>query len=215
MASRCPQGLSLKSLSLGVLLLAAFFGSWSPGVAQTPPDDVPDVAAQEKQLEEAFQKALAMPEDEPMRLLQTWNAVLMEAVTVERVKELAGGPEADMTAAVERVLERWRKARPDSAGPGLFRAFRLQQDPEAKRAAILAILERYPDDAFAVWQAINELQNAGETGRARELAEGFASRHPDRSIAYRFLVRNARGNLTQMAEALERWARARRTIPSW
>ena len=208
MASRCPQGLSLKSLSLGVLLLVAFFGSWSPGVAQTPPDDVPDVAAQEKQLEEAFQKALAMPEDEPMRLLQTWNAVLMEAVTVERVKELAGGPEADMAGAVERVLKRWHEARPDAAGPDLFRAFRLQQDPEAKRAAILAILERYPDDAFAVWQAINELQNAGETGRARELAEGFASRHPDRSIAYRFLVWNARGNLTQMAEALERWARA-------
>ncbi len=214
MASRRPQGVSLKSVTLGMLLLAVPFGSWAPGVAQSHSPRAPDVATQEKRFEEAFQKALEMSDEEPMNVFQTWGVVLMDAVILERRKAMAGAPEGaepppvDGQAVTERVLERWHEARPDSAGPDLFRAFRFQPDPEAKRVAILAVFERYPDDPLAVSAATNEMRQAGETDRAREVIEGFASRHPDRSIAYQFLAQDAGDNVTRMSEILERWARA-------
>ena len=214
MASRRPQGVSLKCVTLGILLLSVAFGSWSPGLAQNPSSQAPDLATKEKQFEEAFQKALEMSDENPMNVLQTWGVVLMDAVVLERRKAMAGAPEGaepppvDGEAVTERVLERWHEARPDSAGPDLFRAFRLQQDPEAKRAAILAALEHYPDDPLAVSAATNEMRHAGESERAREVVEGFASRHPDRSIAYQFLAQDAGDNVTRISEILGRWARA-------
>lgn len=208
-----------RSSRRGVLVLEIVVLTISvvcPASGQPPPgvSNAPNLATQQKQLEEAFQKALNIPQDEPLQTLQAWGVVMMNAVMVERVRSITGlkpgSPPrpANAQAAMERVLERWHRERPESGGPELLRVLRLQHDPATKRAALLQLLDRYPDDPLVVWQAANELRQAGETQQATAVVEDFAERNPKRSVAYHLLAQDAGSNVTRRSEILQRWARA-------
>jgi TPR repeat protein len=197
----------------GAIVIAA---GGLPGLAQEGSTGVPDLETMEAQLEEAFQEALAMSEEEPMHVLQAWGSVLMNAAVLERIRAMsemgegAEPPPLDHQAVTESVLARWQRLRPESGGPDLLRALQIR-DPAEKRAAVVALLDRHPDEPLVVWQATNELRQAGETRRATEELESFLARDPSRPLAYRFLAQDARDNETRLAEVLERWARA---VPS-
>lgn len=199
-----------------VRLLASFLVTLTvsgPISAQQAREEMPDLATMEHQLEEAFQAALEISDDEPLNLLQAWGAVILDAMILERRRALAEAGEGeepampDPAAVAETILARWQHARPTAGGPDLFRALQIE-DPERQRAAVVALLDRYPQDHVIVWQAAFQLRNAGEGTRAREVLESFAAQNPDRSIAYRFLAQDASDNQTRLAEVLERWARA-------
>ena len=197
-------------LGFGLILGILAIGT-SSLVGQDTVPETPDVATLEKQIEEGFEAAIEMPDDEPMHVFQAWGTVFMSSVVLEQVRAIASGGSGasreDQEAAAERILARWESRRPDSAGPYLFRAFRLE-DPTAKRDAILAVFRRFPDDALALWQATQELRQAGESRFATETAEAFVGRNPGRAIGYRVLLQCVRDNDTRTAEVLEAWAAA-------
>lgn len=184
-----------------------------PALAQGGSTETPDLEAMEAELEGAFQAALEMSDEEPVHVLQAWGSVLMQAVMVERARAMSEAgegvepPPLDHQAVTEAVLDRWQRLRPEAGGPELFRALGLQ-DPAEKRAAVAALLDRHPDDPLVVWQAVNELRQAGEATRATEVLHSFLARNPDRPLAHRFLAQDARGNQTRLADVLERWSRA-------
>lgn len=199
------------TLAVAVAILIA--GTGPPGLAQEGAPQAPDLETMEAKLEEAFQAALDLPNEEPMHLLQAWGSLLMNAVMVERARSMAeageGGtpPPIDHGAVAEAVLARWQRLRPEAGGPELLRALQLQ-DPAEKRAAVVALLDRYPEDPLVAWQAANELRQAGEATLATQALETFVARNPDRPVAYRLLAQDVRDNETRLAEILERWARA-------
>lgn len=201
-----------KPLILAILgLLVA--GRPPQGLAQEGQVELPDPAVLEVQLEEAFAKVLEMSDETPFLTLQAWGSILAQAAVVERIRGSVGSasgtvpPPRDAAAAEEALLDRWQRLRPDSGGPDLFRAFRVR-DPEARRAAIVALLDRYPQDPLVLSQATHELRTAGEVERATAALENFVARNPERSVGYSLLTSDARGNETRTAEVLERWAQA-------
>jgi len=192
------------------LLLAAAL-PLRPGMAQEARSELPDPAALEAQYEQAFAAALETPDSEPLAYLQAWNKVLMSALAVEQARAIAEGRGAsgriEWEAISEQVFERWRRLRPDSPGPELFRTLRIQ-DPAQKRAAVLSLLDRYPDEVMVAWQVWVALRESGETARATETLESFVARNPEDPGVHRLLVRDAAGNETRRAEILKRWAQA-------
>jgi hypothetical protein len=194
-----------------IVLLLASAAPTPPSSAQEDAPGMPDVATLEAEFEKAFTAALELPEDvEPMLVLQTWGSVSISAIVLERARGMSEGLDpsvVDGEAVTGRVLERWRRLRPEAGGPDLLRAFRIQ-DPDAKRAAVIALGDRYPDDPLVVWQTIMQLRHAGEVGRAVEITESFLSRNPDHPVAYSLLLDAVAGNSTREAEVLERWSRA-------
>lgn len=208
------QGQRCRSAGATILVVAVLLTSvvWRGAArAQEPSGERPDVATLEAAHEEAFAQALALSDGtEPMWVLSAWGSVMMSATILDRAQRINSGQDpssSDANAVADRVLNRWQALRPDSAGPDLFRTFRIE-DPEEKRSATLAVLNRYPDDPLAVSQAIRELRQAGEDSRSIEIAEDFVSRNAESAIAYRTLARAVEGNQTRYAEALEQWARA-------
>lgn len=209
--SKGPRRCTRATLAVAVAILIA--GTGPPGLAQEGAPEAPDLETMEAQLEEAFQAALDLPDEEPMHVLQVWGSVVMNAVMLERARtrsetgEGAAPPPVDHEAVADAVLARWQRLRPEAGGPELFRALQLQ-DPAEKRAAVVALLDRFPDDPLVAWQAANELRQAGEATLATQALETFVARNPDRPVAYRLLAQDARDNQTRLAEVLERWARA-------
>lgn len=180
-------------------------------------NEIPDVAEVEARFEAAFAAALAMPDDtDPLHAMQAWGAVMMSATMLDRVRAVTEpGNEAsidDPNAAAESVLDRWRRAKPDSGGPALFRAFRIE-DQAAKRDATMALLDQFPDDPLVLWQGLNSLRHEGDVTRATSLAEGFLARNPEHPLAYRLLFQTTGINETRQVEILRRWATARPADP--
>lgn len=198
---------------VSVLVLALLLGASSLSVARARQrtSTEPDLATREAQYEETFEAALAMSDTgDPMFVLQAWGTVLMSATMLDRARSMAEGreiePGAD-EAMSERVLSRWQALRPDAGGPQLFRTFQIQ-DQVQKSDAIVALLGRYPDDPLVVWQATNTLRQSGEVARASDAVETFLARNPEHPMGYRMLAQTVGANQTQLAEVLQRWARA-------
>lgn len=187
------------------------------GVAGLPPDaltqpnsgEMPDLAAAEAQYEAAFTAALEASEDNPQGALMAWESVLMQASMLEhrRSLEKGSGGSLDHAGALERVLERWQRLRPNAGGPHLLRALSLP-DEAAKGATVAQLLDRYPDEPLIVWQAQQSLRRSGQAARATAAVEAFAAKHPTRSLSYRMLAQDAGDNSTRLAETLARWAAA-------
>lgn len=187
-----------------VALLVALVGA-ADLPAQPSAEDVPDLATLEVQLDESFEAALAVPEDQPLRVVQAWGQVLMGTVMLERRRD-PNAPREVMDAAREAIFERWRRERPDSAGPELMKIFEIR-DPVDKRAAILALHDRRPDNPLVLHYAAQELLTSDQTARATEMVEGFAARNPSSTVVYPLLLRAAWGNETRRGEIFERWSR--------
>jgi tetratricopeptide (TPR) repeat protein len=203
-----------------VLNRAVLLAAWlliAPAVAPALPsqaggDPAFDLAAQEAQLEALWATALELsPETDPMHVLQAWGVLFQSEVMVDRMRAVAAGVEQPSTTsagdAYARALERWRRERPGDGGPDLFEALR-DQEPESQRRAVVALLDRHPDDALVIWQAALKLDQAGEHRRALEILEGFLIRNPERPVAYRLLA-NHHGraeNQTEQARVLRGWA---------
>lgn len=189
-------------LTLCLLLVAA------PPLGAQPESEMPDFATLEAQFEELFAAAVAAPLGEPFELQMRWGAVLTAAAMVEMARGQQGlGPPADPAAAVGRVLTRWQELRPESAGPHVMRAVQIQ-DAAERRAAVLAVYDRFPHDALALSQAVEVLMQAGDAAEANRLAEAFLLAEPADSYAYRAVLQTVRDNETRRAEVLERWAAA-------
>ena len=203
MSGPLPRALALR---LALLLLSSGALAFAAGAREAP-----DLAELEAGYEAAFAAALEMSDEgEPVYILQAWGSVMMTATVLERARAAAEGRDlspAESLAVTDRVLERWQEERPAAGGPELMRAFRIE-DPAEKQAAIIALADRYPDDALVIWQASNALRQAGEVERAAELAEAFEARNSQDEAAYRILAQAGRDNQTQLADVLERWARA-------
>lgn len=196
---------------LSTLLVAAVL-STPAGHAQSKSPPASEVDDPDARLEEMFQNALELSDEEPFQALQAWGAVMMATLSLEksRAMEQTGSADVDADAVTAEVLARWRKLRPESGGPDLFLAMN-NRDQDARNAALIALLDRYPDDPLVLWQAAFALRQTGQMQRATEAVEAFATRHPDQTLSYRLLVQDARGNATRLADALQRWFRA---VPS-
>lgn len=197
-----------ESLAFAVSVLVS---SLTGPVLCQPPENLRDVEALEAQLEEMFEAAVILPDDQPMQVFGTWSSVLMSAVVLEQNRAFAEGRDgatlAEREAATEGILARWEERRPDSAGPHLLRTVSIL-DSAAKRDAVVAIADRYPDDALALSQAAQMLQQTGDPAGAVARLQAFITRNPRRSIGYHLLVQHSRENATRQAEVLERWAEA-------
>lgn len=213
---------SLALSTLSALILAAV-GLGSVAVAQDGRGQTPDLGTLEAEYDELFAAAIEVSESEPMRFFRAWSVVLDTAMMVERLRlmeESDGSPVSriDSDAVRQRVFDRWRQARPGTVGPELLAANGFP-DPAQRRAVILALLDRHPDDFLVVHQAWRELQQSGETVRATELLESFLARNPDTTAVYELLVADAGANATRRVEILERWNRASpgdpKLVTSW
>jgi len=212
---RCSRS-SRVGLAASVLVAASVL--MAVGVVRArgqsePGEQQPNLAQLEAGVDAAWKAALALPDDTyPMWKSQAWGVVVMSEVVLAQAKlQVAGGgaapADAQGAAVVERVLSRWQQLRPRDAGPELFRLNEVT-DSAARLAAVLAVLDRHPDDLMAIQQATMLLRQAGETQRAVDVQEGFLARHPDRPIAYRLLSELYSGlrNATRDEELLVRWA---------
>jgi len=178
--------------------------------AQEPAPEMPDLAAMEAQFEDMFAHALEQPESDPLVFNQTWGAVIMSALMLDRARAMAEGTLDNWTpasglAAADRTLERWRRARPESPGPDLMHIARLQ-DQDERRTALLHLLEEYPDDYLVLHGTWSALRQARQTERATALLEDYLARHPERAKVYSLLLQESRDNATRSAEILHRWA---------
>jgi hypothetical protein len=186
------------------------FASILPAGAQEAHAETPDPAIFDARYEEAFAAAVAMPDDtEPTDVLQAWGVAMMSAVMVDRARAIAelgeNAPPPDGEAVNEQVLARWQQMRPESGGPDLFRALSIR-DPATKRAVIIGLLDRYPDNVLVVSQALQQWLHAGEAARAVDVAETFLARNPDHPLAYGLLLQAMDSNETLLIDALRRWA---------
>jgi hypothetical protein len=205
---RCSR---TSTVALAAWVLVAV-GVARAGAQSEPAEPQPSLAQLEAGVEAAWKAALALPDDTyPLWRSEAWGVVLVSEVVLAQAKlQAAGGTapaDAQGPAVVERVLARWQRLRPQDAGPELFRLNEVA-DPAARLAAVLAVVDRHPDDLMAIQQATMLLRQAGETQRAVEVQEGFLARHPDRPIAYRLLSEAYSGmrNTTRVEELLVRWA---------
>lgn len=220
---RAPLTPRRRAPRTGIAAALAVLVAALPAAAQQAAGKIPDSAETEARFEQAFAAALDLPSDaEPVNVLQAWGLAVMSAVVADRVRAMSvnglDAPAGDAAAIKERVLARWQRERPESGGPALYRAMEIQS-PEARRDAVLGLLERFPDDSLVVSQAIMLRMQAGEAGRAIEIAETFLRRNPDHPLSYRLALQAAGSNRTLHAAALRRWAEAAtgdpRLLASW
>ena len=209
-----PAPRRLRSPALGSALLAWALSTLSlAGPAPLRAQEA-DLAGLEARYEELFTQALAFDRAQPAYQIQAWGVVFEAAMVLHQARATAQGRSPastldDRHAVVEEVLQRWQQARPESAGPDLLRIFQLPS-VDAKQAGVLGLLDRYPDDLLLTWQASQLLRDMGETARATELVESFATRNPDKPGTHRLLVEHYGivDNQTRQLEALGRWAEA-------
>ena len=204
---------ALRLRAAGPLFLALMLaseGSNFPAHGQAAAE-IPDIAALEAAFEQAFAAALDMTDEEPMWVMEAWGTVMMSAAVLDGARIMAEGgtsrSAADSERTSERVLQRWQQLRPEAGGPDLFRAFRIQE-PAEKGAAVVALLDRHPDDLLVVSQAAQQLRQGGGADRATEVLESYLARNPARTVTYILLARDASGNKTRQAVVLQRWGRA-------
>ena len=181
-------------------------------MAQDPaaPAEPPSVATLEEQLEQVFVAALEYSDRddaEPMNVIQGWGAVMMSATVLEHRRAQESGRQPDAERVQEELLERWRSVRPDSAGPDLFRLFRIQDQAE-RMPGLLELVARYPDDPLLLSQAGMALRSFGQAERATELLEAHAERHPSKAMAWRLLADHygSLQNQTLQISSFVRWA---------
>lgn len=204
-----PPRLGVLALSLLLSAGALWLAQPSPLGGQTGGSSKPDPEAQETHYRQAFEAALEVPEDEPMAFLLAWNTAFQSAIMLDQVRALASGDDGKrlgVEAVRAGVLEEWKTRRPESLGPEVLPTTWIQ-DPEARKQAALALLDRHPDDLLVAWNAWAQLRRSREGGRATEVLEAFRARHPREPAIYRLLVQDARGHETRRAEILAAWAR--------
>ncbi len=168
------------------------------------------MATLEANLETMFQAAVTMEDEEPLWVLQAWGMVFETATVLEHVRAIErgeeGAPPGAFEAAQERLLQRWQRLEPDSGRPELFRLLRIQ-DPAEKRAAVLDLSERYPNDFLIVQQVLMQNDDSERESSVQTL-EDYLSRSPQDSRAYACLVQLSRHNQTLQAEYFVRWQEA-------
>jgi len=193
------MGLCALGMQLSAVTLPA-----QDAVAQ----EMPDVAELEASTEAVWAAALEMDDAEPMWVMSAWGAVVQSEVILDRVKALAAGVDPPPTeATLQRVLDRWRRLRPDDAAPHLFPALQID-DPAERSRRVLEVYARFPGDALALSQAVESLQRAGDETRAEAILDDYIERHPERPIGYGLLARHhaRQKNESRHAEVLRRWA---------
>jgi hypothetical protein len=179
--------------------------------AESPPAE-PSLATLEEQLEQAFAGALSMSDRddvEPMNMVMGWGTVMMSVTMLEHRRAQLEGRAPDAEGAQEALLERWAAARPGSAGPELFRLFRVENQA-ARLPGVLGLAARHPDDPLVLSHAGMLLRSFGRTAEAGELLEAHAERHPEKGSAWRLLAEHygSLQNETRVIGAVRRWAEA-------
>jgi hypothetical protein len=193
-------------------VVAALPLAWSVAAQEDPPaaNEPPSLAVLEEQLEQVFAAAVEFSDRddvEPMHVLQSWGTVMMSATVLEHRRAQETGRATDAERAQETLLERWQDLRPDSAGPELFRLFRIQDQAE-RLPGLLELVARHPDDPLVLAPTGMALRSFGQAERATELLEAHAQSHPSRGMAWRLLAEHygSLQNETRQMAALAHWA---------
>ena len=197
---------TLTAVALAVSMLVA------PVVAQAQDNagEMPSIETLEAQFEQMFTAAVAATDEgqiEPMHVLMGWGVVMMSATVLDVRRAQLEGRAPDSERVQEALLERWSAARPDSAGPELFRIFQIHDHAE-RVPGLLALAARHPDDSLVLSQVGQTLRSLGRAGEVTELLEAHAARQPNDRMAWQMLAEHY-GSLddkTREAATLGRWA---------
>lgn len=124
--------------------------------------------------------------------------------------EASAAGDADPQAAGERrsreILTAWKTARPRDAGPYLAEIYR-QADSPARRAQVLALAERFPEDPVALEHALRIRTDRGELEDVARALESFVDAHPEVARGYALLAAHyeRNGNRPAAHEVAQEW----------
>jgi TPR repeat protein/predicted Zn-dependent protease len=200
--SRVVHRCGIAGLVLAIFVLAP---SWAAG--EEEPNPAHWLAEAEKNLAQA-RSEIAKRADDP----QFWGVLtMMEVMVAHHRATVAAAGDAekivppDNRAISARVLSEWKKLRPQAATPYLVEIQELP--PERQEEAVLALLDRFPDDHHLLARTITILSQRHEAARATALVEAALERHPERSELWPLAIRLAesQGLVSRQRELLDGW----------
>ncbi len=171
---------------------------------------VPSLEDLERQVEQAREATRTYPEEPG-----TWGALIMSEVVLANVRAqtAAGGAPADQVAVAaesraisRRILEEWKRARPNDAVPFLVE-MQSTVPPAEQDDYRVDLLERFPDDPRLLSQVVRILSGREQSARAGELVEAALARHGEVSelwnVALRFYA--DQNNESRQRELVNAW----------
>jgi TPR repeat protein len=173
-----------------------------------PAQEMP-IAEQEAAVAAQWRQALGGAA-EPRLEIEQWTAVAMgeQMLELRRLREAGAEIPADLGERVaDRVIARWRRERPQSGGPDIFRLFRLA-DRAAKEEGLLALLESHPGDELVLWQSLQLLRERGDAARSLQVLRTFRERRPKSAFGFQWLADHWRWreDEAQFEQTLLDWA---------